>query len=85
MIMYIYLYISFRVSEDLTNVADQKMDIQIDMDDNQKFPSKSDGSLSYTSGNEQIDIILTDHLLCCTELISVSSFKFLMQCYVFVV
>lgn len=60
-----------KVSDDVPTLTDQKMDIHVDALDVQKVSSKFEtSSLPYSSGNEEIDTILLDHLLYCTKLIS---------------
>lgn len=62
---------NFRVSDELS--SEQKMDIQVDSDDIEKTSKNFESnSLCYSSGNEELDSVLTDHLLYCTKLISVS-------------
>lgn len=62
---------NFRVSDELS--SEQKMDIQVDSDDIEKASKNFESnSLCYSSGNEELDSVLTDHLLYCTKLISVS-------------
>ena len=61
----------FRISDDIA--PEQKMDIQVDSDDIEKASKNFEAnSLCYSSGNEELDSVLMDHLLYCTKLISVS-------------